>query len=68
MEQGYGVDWGEADEGIHCVAAPICDRSGALVTTIWVSGIAGRMPQETFTRIGNEVIQAAGKIERRIRG
>jgi len=68
LEQGYGVDWGEADEGIHCVAAPICDRSGNLIATIWVSGIAGRMPQATFPGIGKEVIQAASEIERRIRG
>jgi len=62
-QQGYGVDWGEADEGIHCVAAPIQDRSEALIATIWVSGIASRMPQDTFERVGKEVIRAAAKIE-----
>jgi hypothetical protein len=31
VEQGYSTDWGEADEGIHCVAAPVRDRSNGLV-------------------------------------
>lgn len=66
LEQGYSTDWGEADPGIHCVAAPICDRLGALVATIWVSGIAGRMPKETFPEIAKEVIAAAKQIERKI--
>jgi DNA-binding IclR family transcriptional regulator len=68
LEKGYSVDWGEAAEGIHCVAAPIRDRSGALIATIWVSGIAGRMPKKMFPSVGGEVIQAANEIERRIRG
>ncbi|MFT5109912.1 MAG: DNA-binding IclR family transcriptional regulator [Pseudoalteromonas tetraodonis] len=68
LEKGYSVDWGEADEGIHCVAAPIRDRSGTLIATIWVSGIAGRMPKKMFSAIGKEVVQAADQIERRIRG
>lgn len=66
-KQGYGVDWGEADEGIHCVAAPIRDRHGRLMATIWVSGIAGRMPRERFPEVGREVKAAAGIIEERIK-
>ena len=68
LEHGYSEDWGEADEGIHCVAAPICDRLGTLIATIWVSGIAGRMPKEMFPKIGEQVKQAAGIIEGRLRG
>lgn len=67
MKQGYGTDWGEADEGIHCVAAPIRDRLNALMATLWVSGIAGRMPKSTFTAVAAEVMKAAGEIERRLR-
>lgn len=66
LELGYSVDWGEADEGIHCVAAPICDSRGSLIATIWVSGIAGRMPKKMFPEIGEETKKAAGKIEKRM--
>ncbi len=67
VKLGYGTDGGEADEGIHCVAAPIRDRLNVLVATIWVSGIAGRMPKSKFASLSVEVIKAAGEIERRLR-
>jgi DNA-binding IclR family transcriptional regulator len=67
VKQGYATDWGEADEGIHCVAAPIRDRLNVLVATLWVSGIAGRMPKSTFASVAGEVMKAAGEIERRLR-
>ncbi len=66
-KQGYATDWGEADEGIHCVAAPVRDRLNVLVATLWVSGIAGRMPKSTFASVAGEVMKAAGEIERRLR-
>ncbi len=67
VKQGYATDWGEADEGIHCVAAPIRDRLNFLISTLWVSGIAGRMPNSMFASVADEVIKAAGEIERRLR-
>lgn len=68
LREGFSEDWGEADEGIHCVAAPIKDRLGKLIATIWVSGIAGRMPKKLFPSIGQEVIRAASEIERKMQG
>ncbi len=67
VKQGYAVDWGEADEGINCVAAPIRDRHNALVAMLWVSGIAGRMPKSFFATVAIAVIKAANEIERRLR-
>ena len=67
VRKGYATDFGEADEGVHCVAAPIRDRLNALVATLWVSGIAGRMPKSTFASVAVEVMKAAGEIERRLR-
>jgi DNA-binding IclR family transcriptional regulator len=65
VEQGYSTDWGEADEGIHCVAAPIRDRHQVVDATIWVSAIAGRMPKREFAVVGAEVKKAAAEIDRR---
>ena len=67
VEQGYSTDWGEADEGIHCVAAPVRDRSNVLVAAIWVSGIAGRMPKTLFPSVAVHVMKAAQEIERKLR-
>jgi IclR family acetate operon transcriptional repressor len=66
LRQGYAVDWGEANDGIHCVAAPIHDQLGTLIAAVWVSGIAGRMPKRTFPSVGKEVIKTAREIERKM--
>jgi DNA-binding IclR family transcriptional regulator len=57
----------QADEGIHCVAAPVRDRSNVLVAAIWVSGIAGRMPKPLFPSVAVHVMKAAQEIERKLR-
>jgi len=36
--QGYGVDFEEWSNGINCIAAPICDSTGAIVAGISISG------------------------------
>jgi DNA-binding IclR family transcriptional regulator len=66
-EKGYATDWGESDEGIHCVAAPVFERPHHLLAVVWVSAVAGRMPRNSFPQIGVEVVQSAGEIERRLR-
>ena len=66
QQQGFATDFAEADEGIHCVAAPVRDRLHGVVGTIWVSGIAGRMPEASFNAVAHEVIQAATAIERKL--
>lgn len=67
LKQGYGTDWGEADEGIHCVAAPVFDRPDHLLAAVWVSSVAGRMPKGRFPDVAVEVMNAAREIERRLR-
>jgi IclR family transcriptional regulator, KDG regulon repressor len=67
VEQGYGTDWGEADEGIHCVAAPVFDRPNHLLAVVWASAVAGRMPKPRFPHVAVEVMNAAREIERRLR-
>ncbi len=66
VERGYSTDWGEADEGIHCVAAPVFDRPNHLLATIWVSAIARRMPRTCFDAVAQEVMSAAREIETRL--
>ena len=68
VAQGYATDWGEADEGIHCVAAPVFDQPNHLLAVVWASAVAGRMPRERFAAVAVEVMLAASDIERRLRG
>lgn len=65
--RGYGTDWGEADEGIHCVAAPVFSKPDHLQAVLWVSAVAGRMPRKSFPAVAASVLQAARRIEGRLR-
>ncbi len=67
LKQGFGTDWGEADEGIHCVAVPVFERPDHLLAAVWVSSVAGRMPKGRFSAVAVEVMKAAREIERRLR-
>ena len=58
--------YAEADEGIHCVAAPIVDGLGACVATVWVSAPTRRMPRDRFREVGGLTMDAAREISRRL--
>ena len=64
---GFSVDFAEADEGIHCVAAPIFDLHEEVIATIWVSAPLRRLPKASFPGTGVLVRRAADKITQRIR-
>jgi IclR family transcriptional regulator, KDG regulon repressor len=66
VQQGYATDFGEADEGIHCIAAPIFSKPQELCATIWVSAPARRMPKAKFAEVGDAVMHAAREIESRL--
>ena len=67
VSQGYSEDYAEADEGIHCVAAPIFGATrGAAVGTLWVSGPAKRLPKSRFRELGAQVKSAGDQVSRLI--
>jgi len=41
--QGYSIDDGEHDNGVHCVAIPIFDFSKSVVAAIIISGLSERL-------------------------
>lgn len=63
--RGYSTDFAEADEGIHCVAAPIRDRQEHLAAALWVSGPARRLPKERVIVLATEVMTMADRISAR---
>jgi DNA-binding IclR family transcriptional regulator len=64
--QGWSGDYAEADEGIHCVAAPILDPHGECVAVVWVSAPSRRLPRSTFPEIARHVRAAGDKISQRL--
>jgi len=66
-EQGYSVDYAEADEGIHCIAAPIFDPEGALIATLWISAPSRRLPKSMFAEAAVSVKRAGEAISEKLR-
>lgn len=61
--QGFAVDLGECEVGLHCVAAPVRDGSGRTVAALSVSGPALRLSaEESHSRTAAKVMAAADQL------
>ena len=65
-QAGYGVDCGEALDGVHCVAAPIFNHQGFPVAALTITGPAERVPASAFAKIGKLVKAHAAEISKRL--
>lgn len=66
-DQGYGLDDGEHEPEVRCVAAPVFDLSGQAVAAVSVSGPGARMdPLEEQRQLIERVQQAAAEISHRL--
>lgn len=66
-EDGYAVDWGEREEHVRCIAAPIFNYDGRAIATVSISGPSTRITtyymknelvdliKETATRISHKM-------------
>jgi len=66
-EQGYAIDHAEADEGIHCIAAPVFDPADTLLAAIWISAPSRRLPRSQFAETAVPVKRAAARITEALR-
>ena len=66
VSQGYSIDYAEADEGIHCIAAPIVSEFEGVVAALWLTGPAKRLPKSRFRELGEQVRAAAAQASFRI--
>lgn len=64
--RGYAKAIGEVEEGLHGVAAPVRDSSGAVVAAISISGPAYRVAVDRIAELGEMTIRAADKISSRL--
>ncbi len=65
-KQGYAKDFAEEVEGMHCLAAPIFNRTGYPVAAVWITGPSIRIHESDFDEIGREVRQHADKISKKL--
>lgn len=56
---GYAVDRAEHFDGIHCIAAPLCDAHGTPFAAITIAGPSSRIPRAQFPVWGAEIAAAA---------
>jgi DNA-binding IclR family transcriptional regulator len=66
-QQGYAFDLDEIYDGIRCVGVPLFDRPDHLVATLWLTGPSQRLPDAVLNRNTALVIDAARRIEERLR-
>lgn len=66
VAQGYSIDHAEADEGIHCIAAPVVGEFDEVVGALWITGPAKRLPKSRFRELGTQVRAAGGQASRKI--
>ena len=67
ISKGYSTDYAEADEGIHCIAAPIFSEFDGVAGTLWISGPAKRLPKSRFRMLGGAVRKAAEEVTWKLR-
>lgn len=58
-QEGIAIDWGEMEEHVRCVAAPVFNHEGKVVAGISVSGPANRMTTSYMKNELADVIKSA---------
>jgi IclR family transcriptional regulator, KDG regulon repressor len=64
--RGYAIDDEEIEEGLRCIAAPIRDHTGQVVSAISVAAPVQRMSKKTVQATIPPVVAAATAISRRL--
>jgi DNA-binding IclR family transcriptional regulator len=65
-EQGYAFDDSEQFEGIYCIGAPVLDRSGYPVASVWVTGLLMNIDRASIPEIGGVIKAHADRISSRL--
>jgi DNA-binding IclR family transcriptional regulator len=62
-QDGYAMDWGEMEEHVRCIAAPVFDHEGRAIASISVSGPSNRITTYYMKNdLAEMVKRAASKI------
>jgi DNA-binding IclR family transcriptional regulator len=59
---GYAIDDGEYRDELRCVAAPVRDRTGAVVAAVGISAPSTRFPHERYAIVAEHVLRCAKDI------
>ena len=59
---GYATDYGEQEEGVSCIAAPVRDNAGRVVAAISISGPWIRITSERVPALVPLVLRACADL------
>lgn len=65
-ELGYALDLEEFEEGLRCIAAPVRDQSGQVVSALGIAGPRRRLEDQQLRRLATEVVKAAHLLSRNL--
>ena len=63
---GYGLDMGEELSGVRCIGAPVFNLAGKIAASIWISGPAERLSDESIEEFSSEVVACAREISEKM--
>jgi len=63
---GYGLDMGEELSGVRCIGAPVFNLAGKIAASIWISGPAERLSDDSIEEFSLEVVACANEISERL--
>jgi DNA-binding IclR family transcriptional regulator len=66
VEKGYAFDDAEQFEGVYCVGAPVFDRVGYPVASVWTTGLMMDLDRKRLPEIGATVRAHADRISARL--
>jgi DNA-binding IclR family transcriptional regulator len=65
-EKGYAFDNAEQFEGVYCIGAPVFDRAGYPVASVWTTGLMMDLDRKRIPKIGATVRAHADQISARL--
>jgi IclR family KDG regulon transcriptional repressor len=65
-ERGWTEDNEEYEEGVRCIAAPICDYRNNVIAAVSTSGPTSAITKQDVERIAGHVMDAASEISKRM--
>ena len=66
-QKGYSIDDEEEEVGVRCLATPVFNPLGELVTALSITGTTAQISPDSFERLANTVKEASGRISRALK-
>lgn len=66
-QKGYSIDDEEEESGVRCLAAPVFNPLGELISAVSVTGTTAQIPSYSFAKLAETVKEASAKISKALK-